>query len=88
MRKGYDTPAVESSLPRFYCQAKNILRTPAEGADTVVWLAACPRARETGRFYFDREPRRTHFVPFTRESREDRRALWALCERLSKGSGG
>lgn len=77
-----DTPAVESSLPRFHRLTRNILRTPAEGADTVVWLAASPRARSfTGRFFFDRSERRTHLLPFTRESVEDRRALWELCER-------
>ena len=79
-----DTPSVKSSLPRFHRVTRSILRTPAEGADTVVWLAACPRARRwTGRFFFDRKARRTHLLPFTRESAEDRRALWKLCERLS-----
>jgi NAD(P)-dependent dehydrogenase (short-subunit alcohol dehydrogenase family) len=79
-----DTPSVKSSLPRFHRVTRNILRTPAEGADTAVWLAACPRAREwTGRFFFDRKARCTHLLPFTRESEEDRRALWQLCERLS-----
>jgi len=77
-----DTPSVESSLPRFHRITRNILRTPAEGADTVVWLAACSRAREwTGRFFLDRKERRTHLLPFTKESEADRRALWALCER-------
>jgi NAD(P)-dependent dehydrogenase (short-subunit alcohol dehydrogenase family) len=79
-----DTPSVKSSLPRFHRVMRNILRTPAEGADTVVWLAACPGARQsTGRFFFDRQERRTHLLPFTRESEEDRRALWKLCEQLS-----
>jgi dehydrogenase/reductase SDR family protein 12 len=78
-----DTPSVESSLPRFHRITKNILRTPAEGADTVVWLAACPTLRATGRFFLDREERRTHLLPFTRETEKDRRALWRLCERLS-----
>jgi NAD(P)-dependent dehydrogenase (short-subunit alcohol dehydrogenase family) len=78
-----DTPAVKSSLPRFHRITRNILRTPAEGADTVVWLAACPSLRSTGRFFFDREERRTHLLPFTRETVRDRRALWRLCERLS-----
>jgi 1-acyl-sn-glycerol-3-phosphate acyltransferase len=41
-----DTPAVRASLPRFHCVMQALLRTPAEGADTVVWLAACPHARE------------------------------------------
>jgi len=84
-----DTPSVESSLPRFHRITRNILRTPAEGADTVVWLAACPRARAwTGRFFLDRKERRTHLLPFTKESEADRRALWRLCERtLAKVSG-
>jgi NAD(P)-dependent dehydrogenase (short-subunit alcohol dehydrogenase family) len=79
-----DTPSVEVSLPRFHRVTRSILRTPAEGADTAVWLAASARAgRHTGRFFFDREERRTQLLPFTKESQEDRRALWALCERLA-----
>jgi len=79
-----DTPAVATSLPRFHRVTRNILRTPGEGADTAVWLAASQRARDfTGRFFFDREPRRTHLLPFTRESEEDRRKLWRLCERFA-----
>ncbi|HEY5658919.1 MAG TPA: SDR family NAD(P)-dependent oxidoreductase [Myxococcota bacterium] len=84
-----DTPAVKKSLPRFHRVTRSILRTPAEGADTVVWLAACPHARQhSGRFFFDREPRRTHLLPFTRESQGERRALWALCERLAAEARG
>jgi NAD(P)-dependent dehydrogenase (short-subunit alcohol dehydrogenase family) len=79
-----DTPSVKNSLPRFHRLTRHILRTPAEGADTVVWLAASARARRwTGRFFFDRKARRTHLLPFTRESSQDRRSLWKLCERLS-----
>jgi NAD(P)-dependent dehydrogenase (short-subunit alcohol dehydrogenase family)/peroxiredoxin len=79
-----DTPSVKRSLPRFHRLTRNILRTPAEGADTAVWLAASPRAHQwSGRFFFDRKARRTHLLPFTRESSKDRRALWKLCERLS-----
>ena len=79
-----DTPAVRSSLPLFHRITQWILRTPAEGADTIVWLAASRSGREsTGRFFFDREARRTHWLPFTRETEADRRALWALCERAS-----
>jgi dehydrogenase/reductase SDR family protein 12 len=78
-----DTPSVKRSLPRFHRLTRSILRTPAEGADTVVWLAASARARHrTGRFFFDREARRTYLLPFTREPSEDRRALWRLCERI------
>jgi len=84
-----DTPAVQSSLPRFHRLTQNILRTPGEAADTVVWLAACPRAnRWTGRFFFDRAERRTHLLPFTRESEADREALWERCMQLSEPPGG
>jgi dehydrogenase/reductase SDR family protein 12 len=81
-----DTPAVEKSLPRFHRITQEILRTPAQGADTVVWLAACPRANQrSGRFFFDRTERRTHWFPFTRESAADRRALWQVCKQLTEG---
>ena len=51
-----DTPAVQSSIPGFYQLTRRILRTPAEGADTIIWLAASDAAREhTGEFFFDRE---------------------------------
>jgi dehydrogenase/reductase SDR family protein 12 len=83
-----DTPSVRSSIPNFWRLTKCILRTPAEGADTAIWLAACKRARQwTGRFFFDREPRRTHLLPTTRESAEDRRALWRFCEDQARKPG-
>jgi NAD(P)-dependent dehydrogenase (short-subunit alcohol dehydrogenase family) len=79
-----DTPGVRTSLPGFHRIMRSFLRTPAEGADTIVWLAASARGREhTGRFFLDRQPRRTHFLPFTRETPEKRAALWALCERYT-----
>jgi NAD(P)-dependent dehydrogenase (short-subunit alcohol dehydrogenase family) len=82
-----DTPAVRSSIPGFWRVARKILRSPAEGADTVVWLAASKRGGAlTGAFVFDREPRRTHWLPWTRESAADRRRLWSLVER-SAGEG-
>lgn len=81
-----DTPGVQSSLPGFHRIMRTVLRTPAEGADTIVWLAASPAARGAGgRFHLDREPWRTHLWPSTRESEADRRALWAMCERLCDG---
>jgi NAD(P)-dependent dehydrogenase (short-subunit alcohol dehydrogenase family) len=84
-----DTPGVRTSLPGFHRITESFLRTPAEGADTIVWLAASARGREqTGRFFFDREPRRTHLLPFTRETAEERAALWSLCERQAATSAG
>ncbi len=79
-----DTPAVASSLPTFHRVTEAILRTPAEGADTVVWLAASESDDiESGRFYFDRRARRTHLLPWTHERGDERERLWQRCEALS-----
>jgi NAD(P)-dependent dehydrogenase (short-subunit alcohol dehydrogenase family) len=80
-----DTPGLRSSIPRFHRRARAVLRSPAEGADTIVWLAASETGGTyTGKFFLDREPRRTHYLPFTRETQEERQALWALCERVTQ----
>ena len=55
------------------------LRTPAQGADTLVWLAADDTALESnGRFWLDRRPRPIHRLPTTtRSDAPDRRMrLW------------
>ena len=50
-----DTDAVRTSLPQFYETLKARLRSPAEGADTVLWLCCAPEAKlRSGGFYFDR----------------------------------
>ena len=51
-----DTPAVRSSMPDFYEKMKNKLRTVEQGADTIVWLAIAPAARQakSGDFFQDR----------------------------------
>lgn len=72
-----DTPGVVHSLPTFYKITKPFLRTPAEGADTIVWLAASDEvAGRTGLFWHDRQPRPIHKTGRTREDPEDRLRLW------------
>ena len=78
-----DTPGVEVSLPRFYKVTRPLLRTPEQGADTIVWLgAASEPERSSGGFWHDRRQRPTHLLPWTRETAADRNRLWAECERL------
>ena len=61
-----DTPGVRSSLPGFYRITKTVLRNPAEGADTLVWLSIAPSTElGSGDFWLDRHPRGTHRLPFT-----------------------
>lgn len=75
-----DTPGVQTSLPGFHRVTGKLLRSPEDGADTIVWLgAAHAPAGRTGLFWHDRRPRPTHRVPWTQETQEDRRRLWALC---------
>lgn len=75
-----DTPGVTASLPGFNRVMGPLLRSPDQGADTVVWLAGAPEpARMTGRFWHDRRDRPTHLAPWTRERPEQRAALWDLC---------
>lgn len=80
-----ETPGVAASLPTFDRVTHAILRTPAQGADTVVWLAASDAADGArGEFYFDRAPRREHLpLQRTRSSAADVDALWELLERLT-----
>jgi dehydrogenase/reductase SDR family protein 12 len=79
-----DTPGVRSSLPRFYTVTRPLLRTPAQGADTIVWLgAAAEPGRSSGRFWHDRRPRPMHLLPSTRETPQERERLLAECEQLS-----
>ena len=75
-----DTPGVRESLPKFWKFTKNRLRSPRQGSDTIVWLAACERIEDvTGKLFFDRREVDTHLLPGTRESEEDRERLWSLC---------
>lgn len=40
-------------MPSFYNKMKNKLRTPEQGADTAIWLAAVPNVRrfQNGSFF-------------------------------------
>jgi len=79
------TPGIERSLPRFYELTDRVLRTPEQGADTIVWLAAAPEAfKTTGKFWLDRTLHLTHVFPNTRETEEERRVLWQELSRLSR----
>jgi dehydrogenase/reductase SDR family protein 12 len=79
-----DTPGLLDSLPGFYRVLRPLLRTPEQGADTIVWLGSAPQAAAvSGAFWFDRSQRPTHLLPWTAERDEDRRRLWTEIERLS-----
>ncbi len=84
-----DTPGLAEGLPRFRSLMRPLLRTPDEGADTAVWLAAggpTVVARATGAepitsgFFHDRHPRSDHRFPVTHPSGpDDPERLLAWC---------
>jgi NAD(P)-dependent dehydrogenase (short-subunit alcohol dehydrogenase family) len=71
-----DTPGVVAALPEFHRVTERVLRTPQEGADTIVWLASATEAgKVSGEFWLDRRPHAKHLLPGTRETPAERREL-------------
>lgn len=85
-----DTPGVARSLPTFRTVLGPLLRTPEQGADTLVWLAADDGVARstTGKFWLDRRPRAIHRLAKTRvsDTPDARAALWSWCEAKSEPS--
>ncbi|WP_300672809.1 SDR family NAD(P)-dependent oxidoreductase [Desulfoluna sp.] len=80
-----DTPGLSTSLPRFHQQIRPLLRTPEQGADTLVWLASAMEPGQcSGLFWLDRRPHITHVFAGTRETDDERRQLWKALEAYEK----
>ncbi|MEO5877517.1 MAG: SDR family NAD(P)-dependent oxidoreductase [Streptosporangiaceae bacterium] len=78
------TPGIQKSLPTFSKIVRPLIRTPEEGADTIVWLCAADEpARSSGKLWHDRRQRPTHYLARTQESTADRRHLWDSCEDMT-----
>lgn len=72
------TPGVARSLPLFNSVMRPFLRTPEQGADTIVWLASAPEpGSSSGSFWFDRKRVPKHMTESTRETPKDRADLWS-----------
>jgi dehydrogenase/reductase SDR family protein 12 len=76
-----DTPLVAQEMPAFHAALKDRLRTPDQGADTAVWLAASSTGgQHSGTFWFDRKPAPVAVLPATRATPAQAMALWDLCQ--------
>ncbi len=82
-----DTPGLSAGLPSF-SKLGPLLRTPAQGADTVTWLAADEPRRTSASapidgLWHDRHLRGENYIPTTRRSQtqgiHDGCALWNFC---------
>ncbi len=79
-----NTPGITKALPGFYTRTRGLLRTPEQGADTIVWLAVAPEAGQvSGLFWLNRRPHTTHVFSHTRETSDERRQLWEELCRLT-----
>jgi NAD(P)-dependent dehydrogenase (short-subunit alcohol dehydrogenase family) len=71
-----DTPGVKTALPEFYRVSRRFLRSPEEGADTIVWLGASTEAGKlSGKFWLDRDQHPSHISRRTRETAAERTEL-------------
>jgi dehydrogenase/reductase SDR family member 12 len=78
------TPTVERELPRFRRLTGPILRTPEEGADSMVWLAVSDEVTGDGQLWHDRHVRHQHKVPWTRPEEGEATRLW---DRVCRDAG-
>ncbi|XP_061637607.1 DHRS-12_like_SDR_c-like domain-containing protein [Phyllopteryx taeniolatus] len=82
-----DTPAVANAMPDFHRSMKDKLRTPEQGADTVVWLAVseAATANPSGHFYQDRRMVATHLpLAWTHSSPLEEQKLISALDDLAK----
>jgi dehydrogenase/reductase SDR family protein 12 len=64
-----ETPGVSSSIPEFDKKMKGKLRTPLQGADTILWLLGSKEDNiVSGELYFDRRIVKKHFFWFSKAS--------------------
>ncbi len=79
-----DTPGVDDALPGFSKVVGPVLRTPRQGADTAVWLAANGGADgQPGSFWHDRAVRRTNYLPGTTATNRQRAELLSWLESIT-----
>ena len=74
-----DTPGLQRSLHTFHSIAKPILRTPQQGADTIVFLGATDPLRPPAASGQTARQRPTHYLPTTHETPQARQQLWDAC---------
>jgi NAD(P)-dependent dehydrogenase (short-subunit alcohol dehydrogenase family) len=80
-----DTPGVVDSLPTFHRVVGPFLRSPEQGADTSVWLAAAQQPlASSGQFWLDRRPRGTNYLPRTGSPAGEADRLW---QQVSRDAG-
>ncbi|XP_076098745.1 dehydrogenase/reductase SDR family member 12-like isoform X2 [Mytilus galloprovincialis] len=82
-----DTPAVRMSMPSFHAKMKDRLRTPEQGADTLLWLAISDAALQqpSGLFFQDRTSVSKHLpLAWSKSTKQEDEQLMSALNDLSK----
>ena len=80
------TPGIDAGLPGFARVMRPLLRTPADGADTIAWLVDVAPDVLPGGFYFDRAVRSPPVVPSTATTAAERAMAFDLVAALAVAS--
>ena len=78
-----DTQSVKDSLPIFRAITAPFLRSPEQGADTIVYLACKPDLQASGKFYCDREIRPIDRMKKTRLDTEQINRYYDIVSQIS-----
>jgi len=84
-----DTRGVSRYLTVFRAATLPFMRSPDQGADTLVWLVASPRgAQQSGSFWHDRRPRPTSYGRARQQTSTQVARLWEYCTEATRDSKG
>lgn len=72
-------------MPGFHRKMKDRLRSPEQGADTIIWLSVADVSKETsGAFYQDRKPVSTHLpLAWSKASDSEKNELMTKLDELA-----
>jgi dehydrogenase/reductase SDR family protein 12 len=79
------TPGVDEAIPEFSKKMAGRLRSPLQGADTILWLLSSKKEIESGELYFDRKKVSPHLFWFTKKSSKQSNKLQKLLKIASTG---
>ena len=80
-----DTAGIATYLPRFHAVTRSLLRNAAQGADTMVWLAATrPASAGSRHFWHDRRLRATSYGKDRDQDPAQRQRLWDYVSSVTK----
>lgn len=71
-----DTPKMHELAPFLYKILYRRLRTPEQGSDTIIWLAANEKNLPSGALWLDRKVIPQHPLPWTKPTQSSEKLLW------------